>query len=735
MSLNGSRHTVVDRPSLGSDTEALPELVRTERDGLPIVWAEQRGPFQAGLVFRVGRADERTTHNGITHLVEHLALPRQAPPGVEFNGFVSGSLTSFWVGGERDEALELLGAAVESVRDLPDRLETERGILLTEEEGRGHGAIGTAAAARWGPRGQGLIGHREYGLRWLQLPEISAWADARFTRDNAVLWMTGPPPADFRLELPTGARYGTALAPPIADVSFPVVYPYAGSGGAALALLMPRTSVASVAASIALERLRQRIRYSEGLSYMVDLCWDPLNADSAHVVFLCDCQRGRERTVALALYETLDELARDGASEEELARELEERQARYASTAGVPQMLFAHAADELLGRPHTTPAELLEEAAAVTPRATAAVVAESMQEALLLTPEKLQPSPAWSLYPEFSPTSVSGGRVFRAGSFGQRLRRRRSCIRVGDDGLTAVTPRGEFVTVRYDDCVAVERWPGDLRILLATDGVRLIVDPRQWKQGKRLVTMVDEQISGERLVPMNATVDERAVALAGQHKSNAADIEAMAAQLEYGEVPLAAVGLSTSEAGTLMLTERRLILTHGGLPRIDIPLHEITTVRPKHGSWPVRTALTIEAGADTYTFEPHRREALEFVAALTDALAQQHSAAVVEPSPHWKRRLPGLASLLALPLSLLSLVPVAVLGNPESHTRIDVLSLGLGTVTGSICAVGAWLGLIGRRRARTDAVGSRAPTVGLVLALLGAFLWIALATSTPVGDW
>ena len=108
---------------------------------------------------------------------------------------------------------------------------------------------------------------------------------------------------------------------------------------------------------------------------------------------------------------------------------------------------------------------------------------------------------------------------------------------------------------------------------------------------------------------------------------------------------------------------------------------------------------------------------------------------MIEPWPHWKRRLPGLASLLALPLSFLGLVPVAVLGDPESHTSLDLLSLGLGTLTAGICAAGAWLGLIGRRRARTDNVGSSAPTIGLVLALLGALMWIALAVSTPVSDW
>ena len=131
--------------------------MRRGRSGVVSLWS---GPNRQGRWrprVRVGRADERATHSGITHLVEHLALPRQAPPGVEFNGFVSGSLTSLWASGDKQQSLALLRDAAALLSNLPDRVATERRILLTEESGRGHGVIAAAAAARFGPNGEGLI--------------------------------------------------------------------------------------------------------------------------------------------------------------------------------------------------------------------------------------------------------------------------------------------------------------------------------------------------------------------------------------------------------------------------------------------------------------------------------------------------------------------------------------------------------------------------------------------------
>ena len=50
------------------------EFERSSVDGVPVFWTESGDEMLAGLVFRVGRADESLARGGITHLVEHLAL-------------------------------------------------------------------------------------------------------------------------------------------------------------------------------------------------------------------------------------------------------------------------------------------------------------------------------------------------------------------------------------------------------------------------------------------------------------------------------------------------------------------------------------------------------------------------------------------------------------------------------------------------------------------------------------
>jgi hypothetical protein len=55
----------------------LDHITPSEIDGIPVFTAPLLPglPFVAGMVFRVGRCDETLRTSGITHLVEHLALP------------------------------------------------------------------------------------------------------------------------------------------------------------------------------------------------------------------------------------------------------------------------------------------------------------------------------------------------------------------------------------------------------------------------------------------------------------------------------------------------------------------------------------------------------------------------------------------------------------------------------------------------------------------------------------
>ena len=94
---------------------------------------------------------------------------------------------------------------------------------------------------RFGNRGHGHIDLDELGIAWLPPEVIAAWAARRFVRQNAVLWLSGEPPADLRLPLPDGAhRPGIDVTPAPGFVS-PAWIPWERDA-VAVSMLVPRVS-------------------------------------------------------------------------------------------------------------------------------------------------------------------------------------------------------------------------------------------------------------------------------------------------------------------------------------------------------------------------------------------------------------------------------------------------------------------------------------------------------------
>src|SRR5262245_50661613 len=126
------------------------KLVDADVDGVPTVWTSGEGALRAGLVFRVGRADEPFAHTGLTHLLEHAILAGAFPDGGEghHNGAVGPTLTTFTIRGSADDLVDFYATVCRSLRDVPaDRLDLEKAILRTEADGRSPG-VGEALA-RW----------------------------------------------------------------------------------------------------------------------------------------------------------------------------------------------------------------------------------------------------------------------------------------------------------------------------------------------------------------------------------------------------------------------------------------------------------------------------------------------------------------------------------------------------------------------------------------------------------
>ena len=109
---------------------------------------------------RASKADERLSRSGLTHLVEHLAMPIDEVPGVDVNASVEPGWTLFWAAGPPDSVAEHLNAVAANLRKPPlARFDTERRILMTEAYGRnGPGHLAFAYMLRFGARGTGCWG-------------------------------------------------------------------------------------------------------------------------------------------------------------------------------------------------------------------------------------------------------------------------------------------------------------------------------------------------------------------------------------------------------------------------------------------------------------------------------------------------------------------------------------------------------------------------------------------------
>jgi predicted Zn-dependent peptidase len=475
----------------------VPPINRTEVDGVRTLWIDEPGPLIATLAFRVGRSDEPTPQSGITHIVEHLALAGLGVQDYDHNGFVDGQQTVFTSIGRPDEVKTFLEEVVRGLTNPPlDRLLLERRILREERNQRGP-SIG--AALRWyrfGYAGQGRAlgpGDDELALDWLGPGPVADWIQRWFTRQNAILWLTGPVPEGLRLELPDGEPSPTPDITPVPGVTFPTHLAWDGPA-ATLGYIAPRTSAIHIASSIAHRRARQRLRFDQGLVYDVELDYEPVAPTVAHVMLGASCPDERIRQVTDGLLGIVRQLATDGPTQHELDQELSGYLRQYEDRDGRIALLASTAFDTLWGGVVRTAEELFAERRAVDPAKARDALAAALETMLVMANCEavagLEPYPAWS------PSRVDGREYGPAGFFlpGRKPKER---LYVGPEGVTIAVAPGEWLTVRYADCVAcVHEAPG-IRTLLGRDGMRVGVVADGWKDGARAIEEIDRVVPAE----------------------------------------------------------------------------------------------------------------------------------------------------------------------------------------------------------------------------------------------
>ena len=357
-------------------------------------------------------------------------------------------------------------------------------------------------------------------------------------------------------------------------------------------------------------RARIRVRHELGLSYAVELVFVPLTRTDAHVVVVADCADAKAAVVRDALMGIVDALAEDGPTDEELAHDYELTTAQYEDPHGVLGTLAFSASGELLGEPARSPTELLRERAETSAAAVAEATKRLVETALLVMPEAAGEMPArYNPYPA-RPRSALNGRRHKLRGFNIARSSRALSLVAGDEGVAIEDGEGPVSRVRFDDCVALLRWPRGERALWSPDGFYVHVDPDDWRGGDDVVRLIDDRVARELVVPMErdvadriSAVDAAASASVKRGWSNDEELEALPDHLDEGEVILAlAEARKGVRAGVLAVTDRRVLFLFLDKLVVAIRRAAIDSVDHGEGSMVQSNLLEISHGGERVVF-------------------------------------------------------------------------------------------------------------------------------------
>jgi zinc protease len=472
------------------------EFERSSVDGVPVFWTESADEMLAGLVFRVGRADESLARGGITHLVEHLALyPLGVDGGKHYNGQVDAVTTTFVRRGRPEEIAEFFRAVCQNLHDLPtERLEREKQVLRTEAGGRRPEMTGPLFVERYGADTYGLPSYPEYGINAVQAPGLTAWADRYFTRGNAALWVAGgPPPRGLALDLPDGPA---VPAPQPAGKPLPTpAYANAPVPGVAWSALVGRSLAAQTYAAILDRRLRQELRHKQAVAYSPSVTYALRDQQMAHVLSVVDGLPEVHSLLVSAFIREIERLADKDVSEDELRSAIDSLRSNADTSRGAIQWVTSAARNSIMGRPTRSVATWEDDLKAVSVAQVREAGREALASSLFVLPQRSVPHRRFTWLSGHSDTAVAGRKIRSADSPLDRAR-----LVVGADGVSLV--RGQVITtVRAAECAALLKWSDGGRQFIGRDGVTIRIEPALWRL-KKQAGQLDAMVPADRLVTM-----------------------------------------------------------------------------------------------------------------------------------------------------------------------------------------------------------------------------------------
>jgi hypothetical protein len=464
----------------------------TEVNGITTVWTEAPEPLRAGLMFRTGQTDETLITAGHTHLIEHMAMAEMGDFTQNSMGFVSAAFTGFITAGPPEDVSNFFRKLCEGLAALhADRLEAEKKILLAEAARRPYNVYDNLLIWRYGAAGYGLVGEPELGIRGATTELLQAWRKQRFTSGNAILWLSGPVPADLRLDLPLGEKWAVPQPAPI-HRAFPSWFVDDQCGGVAASATVPRLVEGQIFNTIAAKRMREELRNKQAVSYSPTVFYNPLNADIAQLGLYADSEVSRRAVLAKAFGEVFEKLTEIDENEVEVARKfyLDHLTGPFAPPLAEQLVIEVHRAAEDCSTENymETLDQLAERACSVNADMVRTFWQVARENTMFAVPGKTIIQPCMGEMSLISSgEAVEGRKILPVDAPIQT-----EWLMVGPDGVSIKFTIDSHLTVRYANLVAALHFDDGCLQLVNSDSLWMLIEPTLWRNGAK----VCEEIRG-----------------------------------------------------------------------------------------------------------------------------------------------------------------------------------------------------------------------------------------------
>lgn len=495
-------------------------------DGIDTFWKSVAGPLQAALMFRVGAADESFPTVGLTHLLEHLIYARMPVLHHEHNGEVRLFSTSLTLEGSEAEVTDALAGISRAITELAagrvTAAEIEREVRVLKAEGSGvlPPSVAEILDARFGPVGPGLAAVDETYLDRTTPEQVTAWAAKYFTRENAVLALSGPPPAGLVLELPSGPL-PERIKPVMLEGAGRSEYPSLGDEVVISFSIPPSGHGLEYVNGILSRTLRDRavaqLRRAEGLLYDIEYGVVAGGEQESVVTLQVETAPKQAIEVTRRLLQLIRGLRDEGISAEELQRIIDQGRQDAADERGGFDDACGAAMDRLFGTPMLGREALAEAYAGFSQGDLAAFLTDFESSLIVGIPlaaygkdlDKQEPEAKLLAFRKHRAAVGITGTSYRRGTRGLFLKVPRDAkLIIGEAGFD-FWAEGDSHAYRYQDVVA-GMWSTDRRnvFIIGRDGVITELIAEWFKNGAEAIAELQRRLRAHDPLKVVLDADE-----------------------------------------------------------------------------------------------------------------------------------------------------------------------------------------------------------------------------------